>query len=298
MDCGGRGRYKKHEEKVKQQKTGLLKIQQQDFIKKFVPRLISELHRKIQKTAGAKTKMEKQNTDSSSCKRENIPLESQKEKLETTFTGYEKNKETGQVLLTAYLKISDPQHNEGVFTNLSTQLSLQPIIKEQEGWLVLDKSCFYPEGGGPVGDRGLLKTKTGTAEVLDCQKEGNFIWHKVRILEGRLEEGQKCQMEVNVNHRKEISASHTATHLLNSALRSVLGESVRQAGSLVDPGYLRFDFTYPKALAKKNVSIWKSKFGRVLKKRRMYLLPLKALIRLKKKGFYFFKGKTMIQKFG
>ncbi len=244
---------KRYEEKAKQQiKEGLSDILQEK-VKNFAPQLIPEIQRKMKERSREKIKIEEQQNINSYAQKQDVFLKSQEEKLETFFSGYEKAKETGQILLTVSFDTSAAASlNKGGYT-LSNRLSLKPLEKNQKGWLVLDKSCFYPEGGGAIGDRGFLKTETGAAEILDCQKEGSFIWHEVKVLEGQLKEDQQGQMEVNINHRKEISASHTATHLLNSALRSVLGKSVRQAGSLVEPGRLRFDFTHPQSLNQKQI---------------------------------------------
>ena len=215
----------------------------------------------------------------------------------TIFTGYEKNKEEGHILFTG--SIVSPENpalinqNTGSFVIPSDlQLSFDFLKTGQEGWLILDKTCFYPEGGGPIGDRGRLKTKTGSAQVLDCQQKGDFIVHEVKVLEGRLEKNQISQMEVDENHRKGIQASHTATHLLHSSLRSVLGESVRQAGSLVEPGRLRFDFTYFRSLTKKECrqiegTVWQS-----LEKEEALSSSYKDFEQAKREGALFLQGEN------
>ena len=144
---------------------------------------------------------------------------------ETEFTGYEKSKEIGQILF----KVSPPEDDlippergpEGVSRSSMPDV-FSPLKKGQKGWLILDKTCFYPEGGGPIGDVGILKTDTGDrAEVLDCQKRGDFIVHEVEVTEGEGEwkEGQQCRMEVDEKHRRLIKSNHSATHLLHQALR-------------------------------------------------------------------------------
>ena len=209
---------------------------------------------------------------------------------ETDFTGYTNRKEESRVLFIKSIPRSDNIKGDG---GSSVKRSVQSFLgKGERGWLVLDKTCFYPEGGGPIGDKGLLKTKTGQAEVLDCQKEGNLIFHEIEVREGCLEEQQKCQLEVNENFRNGIKASHTATHLLNSALRTVLGESVRQAGSLVEPGRLRFDFTHSKALTEKECQqveewVWQS-----IEKEEKLSPSLKSFEQAKKEGALFLKGEN------
>ena len=160
----------------------------------------------------------------------------------TDFIGYQKNKAEGKCFI--------PNIKETEIPNTTTfeTGSLRPIKKNQISWIITDKTCFYPEGGGPIGDKGIIKTKTGKAQVLDCQKIGSFIFHGVKVLDGKLQSGESCEMEVDPDHRRLIATGHSATHLLHHALREVLGKSVRQKGSLVEPGKLRFDFSYSKPL--------------------------------------------------
>ena len=153
---------------------------------------------------------------------------------ETIFTGYKNFKETSSILF--------------LFQNEAPFLEVQKLTKDQEGWLITPQTCFYPEGGGPIGDQGQITSSTGEAQVLDTLKKNKIIFHKVRIAKGFLEQNSSCELEVDKNFRSLITTSHTATHLLNASLRKHLGDKVRQAGSLVEPGYLRFDFTHDKPL--------------------------------------------------
>ncbi len=114
--------------------------------------------------------------------------------------------------------------------------------------VVLDITPFYAEAGGQVGDTGTLEWQTGSAEVLDTQKAGEFYLHQARILKGELTVGQSVMAQVPAQRRLDIRRNHTATHLLHAALRTILGPHVVQAGSLVAPDRLRFDFTHPRAL--------------------------------------------------
>jgi len=108
--------------------------------------------------------------------------------------------------------------------------------------LVLDATPFYPEGGGQVGDRGVLRTANDSIEVLDTKKENNLILHITKELPNKIEGSFRAV--VNSSLRNESQSNHTATHLLHQALRSMLGTHVEQKGSLVSPGYLRFDFSH------------------------------------------------------
>ncbi|MFL5680855.1 MAG: alanine--tRNA ligase [Chloroflexota bacterium] len=117
--------------------------------------------------------------------------------------------------------------------------------------IVLDRTPFYAEGGGQIGDRGVLRASDG-ADVLfdveDTQKPvGGVIVHR-GTLRGRVAVGQTLVAEVDAERRAHTMRNHTGTHLLHRALRNVVGERARQAGSLVTPDYLRFDFPFDRAL--------------------------------------------------
>ena len=115
----------------------------------------------------------------------------------------------------------------------------------EKGWCVLDRTIFYPEGGGQVADQGTLSwAPDGAAEVMDTRRapNGRSILHLLRISSGSLSPGQIVRMSVDEWTRRRTQANHTGTHLLHAALRTVLGESVRQMGSLVAPDRLRFDY--------------------------------------------------------
>lgn len=114
--------------------------------------------------------------------------------------------------------------------------------KGDEYQVVLDKTPFYAEGGGEVGDTGLLWFGEEKIPVLDTKKENNLIIHFVKKLPENVDAPVKA--EVNVRRRELIENNHTATHLLHAALRRVLGTHVQQKGSLVAENYLRFDFSH------------------------------------------------------
>ncbi len=115
--------------------------------------------------------------------------------------------------------------------------------------LFLERTPFYPEGGGQVGDRGEIVAADGRMEVEDTQRVAEtLILHRGRVAEGRIAAGDAVNARVGPEHRANTRRNHTATHLLHAALRQVIGSHVRQAGSLVAPGYLRFDFTHTEAV--------------------------------------------------
>ena len=113
--------------------------------------------------------------------------------------------------------------------------------------LVLDKTNFYAEQGGQVGDRGWIKTETGSFEVADTKRLGDSVLHLGKVWEGVIKTGQQATLEVHPD-RLDTMRNHTATHIMNWALREVLGDHVEQKGSLVDADKTRFDFTHDKPM--------------------------------------------------
>jgi alanyl-tRNA synthetase len=112
--------------------------------------------------------------------------------------------------------------------------------------LVLDRTCFYAEAGGQVGDCGLIESESGRFVVEGTIRIANCVVHRGRLAEGSFGTGDKVKATVSKD-RDSIKKNHTATHLLQWALQRVIGTSVAQQGSLVGPDYLRFDFTCPRA---------------------------------------------------
>jgi alanyl-tRNA synthetase len=108
--------------------------------------------------------------------------------------------------------------------------------------IVLDNTPFYPEGGGQVGDKGTLVSANETIEIIDTKKENNLILHFAKQLPENVEAGFVAK--VNTDLRTSTSKNHSATHLMHLALRTILGTHVEQKGSLVNPNYLRFDFSH------------------------------------------------------
>jgi alanyl-tRNA synthetase len=118
--------------------------------------------------------------------------------------------------------------------------------------LVLDQTCFYAEAGGQVGDFGIIKSQRGEFKVETTKKIAECIIHQGKLVSGSFSVGDTVTITVD-KYRQDTKKNHTATHLLQWALQQVLGKSVAQQGSYVGPDYLRFDFTYPKALTDKEI---------------------------------------------
>jgi alanyl-tRNA synthetase len=147
----------------------------------------------------------------------------------TEFVGYTAVEATARVL--AVLPVEAP---EGVAP------STFPYVE-----LFVDRTPFYAEGGGQVGDTGTIQTSTGTAEVLDTTAAlPGLHRHLAKLVAGTISPGQEAKAAIDVDRRDAIRRNHTGTHLLHGALREVLGPHVKQAGSLVAPDRLRFDFTH------------------------------------------------------
>ena len=152
----------------------------------------------------------------------------------TRFTGYETL--TGESVVVGLLR-------EGV--------SVQRVGGGEELEVVTMETPFYAEGGGQVGDRGEITGSAGRFIVEDTQSTMlGFYVHRGRVVDGEMVVGDPVTMTVDPGHRRESARNHTATHLLHAALRQVLGQHVRQAGSLVAPDRLRFDFTHPVGLGR------------------------------------------------
>ena len=120
--------------------------------------------------------------------------------------------------------------------------------------IILDKTTFYAESGGQVGDFGVLKAEVGLAEITNTTKNSVSVYsHRAVVTEGKLEVGAEVMPEVGESNRRSIMRNHTAAHLLQAALKNVLGAHVEQAGQLVDGDRVRFDFTHFSAMTAKEI---------------------------------------------
>jgi alanyl-tRNA synthetase len=134
-----------------------------------------------------------------------------------------------------------------------TVIGLRPASGDEPAAVVLDRTPFYAEGGGQIGDRGQLLGPDGRVVVDDTQHDGSAIVH-LGVLEGDLHVGDRVRAEVDVERRMAAARNHTATHLLHRALRDVIGEQAKQAGSWVGPEGLRFDFPSDRPVARESLT--------------------------------------------
>ncbi|MDG6337054.1 alanine--tRNA ligase [Glaesserella parasuis] len=128
--------------------------------------------------------------------------------------------------------------------------AVEAIQSGENAVVVLDRTAFYGESGGQVGDSGMIASEICNFEVNDTQKYGQVFGHIGQLASGTLSVGDKVKAEVNTTRRHAITLNHSATHLLHSALRQVLGDHVAQKGSLVSENSLRFDFSQGEAISK------------------------------------------------
>ena len=150
----------------------------------------------------------------------------------TEFVGYEQDKTSAKVLA---IVVDGELRDE--------------IVAGAEATVVLDKTTFYAEMGGQVGDHGTIQGPNGTFQVTDVQKnKGGKFMHSGKVVSGTLSVGETVTASIDMERRKAIMRAHSATHLLDAALKKVLGDHVHQAGSLVEPDRLRFDFTHFEAI--------------------------------------------------
>jgi len=132
--------------------------------------------------------------------------------------------------------------------------SRESLADGEEALVILDRTPFYAESGGQVGDTGVLEAASGEFVVSDTVKVGGaFHGHLGRMGNGQLAVGDDVEARIARERRQSIVLHHSATHLLHAALKKVLGEHVEQRGSLVAPDHLRFDFTHPKAVAEEQL---------------------------------------------
>ncbi len=162
-----------------------------------------------------------------------ISTETIKNQKPTQFLGYEVL-ETTDSRITAILVDGEP---------------VEQVKAGDEAVLLLDKTPFYAESGGQVGDTGMIRCGDAVFEIQDTIKlAGVFFGHIGELRKGRLQAGDEVSTEVDKARRQAIVLHHSATHLMHAALKQVLGAHVEQRGSLVAPDHLRFDFTHPRAV--------------------------------------------------
>ena len=156
----------------------------------------------------------------------------------TNFVGYEKDEVKAKIV---------------ELVSLSDGKAQEKIKENQEVVVILDKTSFYAESGGQVGDAGVLTGNKFEFEIKDTQKIGDHVGHVGSLSKGSASKGDSVVAKINQQARSKTVLNHSATHLLNSALRTVLGDHVEQRGSLVNEDKLRFDFVHKKQVSKEEI---------------------------------------------
>lgn len=154
----------------------------------------------------------------------------------TEFLGYQTTESSGKVI--------------AIFKNGQ---KVENINAGDEAIVILDKTPFYGESGGQIGDKGLLTAANLEFSVYDSQKYGKSIGHLGQIIKGSLKVGDNITAAIDVELRERIRRNHSATHLLQAALQRILGNHVHQKGSLVNDSYLRFDFSHNQAITPEQI---------------------------------------------
>lgn len=158
------------------------------------------------------------------------------DQLATVFSGYEHLQELARIT--------------SLFMNGEEQSEFK---QGQDGVIILDKTPFYAESGGQVGDQGMIQSKHAQFQVTDTKKQGELIFHYGKVLKGTFHKDEDVSAVVERKRRLDTAYNHSATHLLNAALRNLLGNHVLQKGSLVEPERLRFDFSHFEPLSKNQI---------------------------------------------
>lgn len=168
---------------------------------------------------------------------------------ETVYESLDKN-------LTSKFVGYDKLENESEITALTTEKEVvQALAEGDNGTILVNETPFYATMGGQTGDKGIIETANGKFKVVDTIKlHGSMIGHVGYVVEGMVQVGDKVALKVYSANREAIAKNHSATHLLQKALKLVLGEHVEQAGSYVDAERLRFDFTHFQAMTKEEIA--------------------------------------------
>ncbi len=188
----------------------------------------------------------------------NNELEAQKNrsKLTSSMKGdvFSSKESKLDVPATKFLGYKNYEASAEILKIIKTGKDVKKILTGDEAKIILDKTAFYAESGGQAGDTGAIIKGKNIFEVIDTQKIGKVIIHIGRVKAGNFKKSGKVLSKVDIERRLAIARNHTATHLLQSALRIVLGPHVQQQGSLVSENKLRFDFTHFKDISPQEIN--------------------------------------------
>ena len=201
-----------------------------------VTKLIALEHGFSVDEVGFEERMQEQRARSGKKMKEAAPIAgSALEAVQSEFTGYQSLQETSKVLAI-----------------LVDDVATSSVQSGATCWFACEKTPFYVACGGQVNDQGIVEIAGKSAQILDLKKNGNAILIKI-VTPALLKVGDSVVMQVDQFSRLQTMKNHTATHLLQAALQQIFGKSVKQAGSIVTPDYLRFDYTYHKPLTPEEI---------------------------------------------
>lgn len=192
----------------------------------------------------------------------------------TSFFGYEREVVQSKVT--------------GVISKLG--VSVDVLRKGEEGLVILDKTPFYAESGGQVGDIGIITSKGVEFQVEDTQEIGDHIGHLGKINKGTIKKGMSVEAKIDIDRRKKITSNHSATHLLNAALRNLFGSNIEQRGSHVNENRLRFDFTHSKLLSPEEIRNLEEIINTEIRKNSLAITEVMSKKQAEKKGAIAFFG--------
>ncbi len=230
-------------------------------------------------------------------------LEKQKEDSKKHFKG-------SKAIDAVYLNLSDKATSDFVgYVKTSEQAKVLYLLKDgnivnelkegEEGEIILDKTPFYPEKGGQIGDTGVIENPKALFVVNDTKSPtDNLILHIGKLIRGTLKVNDEVIAFIDKERREDIKRHHTATHLLHAGLRNMFGNSVRQAGSYVGDEFLRFDFTFYRALTKDEIEALEAVINQeIMKNEEVFIeeLPYQEAIKTGAMAIFEEKYKDMVR---
>ncbi|MCM8794047.1 MAG: alanine--tRNA ligase, partial [Candidatus Omnitrophica bacterium] len=214
----------------------------------------------------------------------------EKSKIKKEIFSGDKRTKFETIAPTRFIGYENFESRTQVLAILKEKKQVEEAFPEEIVEIILKETPFYPEGGGQVGDRGWLEFEDGRILINNTLAEEDYIVHYGKVISGKLRVEDEVLAKVDRERRIEIMRNHTATHILQSALRSILGEHVQQSGSLVEAERLRFDFTHFKAITEEQLQRIESMVNEYIRRNDKVNFEKMALKEAKEKGALAFFG--------
>ena len=180
--------------------------------------------------------------------------------------------------------------------NTSKESKSDKLAEDEEGVVILEQTPFYAESGGQIGDKGTLSGKGFRFDVLDTQKIGDHHGHFGVVKEGELKINSKVLAHIDEDFRNKVVPNHSATHLLQAALKKILGDHIEQKGSLVEESRLRFDFAHSKPVSKEEITKIEDLINLQIEKNTKSVTKVMTIEEATKKGAIAFFGEKYGEK--